>query len=314
MAFHLYRFGWRTFVAINLVAYIPVTIVTLVGSYATFGSIADWQSRVIGDGLAFPDAAQAMAAFPWSDFGILMLAGFLVGPITTLGGAALIDAISSAISGGRLSARKSWHAALGRLRSLVGLYLLLAIPTVAGGLLGVAVPLLRVMPGAFGITGGPVALLGLIVFVVVLFAVIYVLIRVSLAQQALMIENLSTADALRRSWSLIDSSMLRLVGWALLFGLIVGLIGILIGVTAAFVAGIVALMVEHPTLSSLANPAGLGTFSLTFALVDTLISTIMGSLISPIATIGLTFLYFDLRRRRGDEVPVPGQAAQAQRT
>ena len=226
-----------------------------------------------------------------------VVASFLAGPFTALGGAALINATQTALGGGRLSARQSLSAALARLKSLLGLYLLLWITGIAVSVVGVTLPLLGVLPSALGITGGPIALLGLIVFVGLIFAFIFVSIRLALVVQALMVEHLSVVDAVRRSWNLLGGSMLRLVGWAIVFGLILGLFDLVVGIVAFFVG-----IVISPT-----GLTRLGNISPAAVIVQSLITTIAGAVFQPLATIGITLLYFDIRRRRGDSVPEPGR-------
>ncbi len=298
LSFNLLRFGWRTFVAINLVAIVPVAIVTSIAALLTYDAMSEWQQSL----LATPfgpraDATAALAGFPWSALGVTIVASFLVGPFATIGGAALINATQTAIGGGRLSARHSLAAALARLKSLLGIYFLLWITSIAVSLVGVTLPLLSVLPSALGITGGPIALLGLIVFVSVMFAFGFMAIRLALVVEALMVEHLSVVDAVRRSWRLLGGSMLRLVGWALVFALILGLIDLVIGI----VAFIIGIIISPTALTSL------GSVSATAVMVQSLVTTIAGAVFQPLATIGMTLLYFDIRRRRGDSVPEPGQ-------
>lgn len=302
LAFSLFRFGWRTFIAINLVAVVPAAIISMAGDYLTGGGLYAWQDQLIADATSgTQDSAAVLTAVPWPALGALVLATFLAVPFSALGGGALIDAIASAIAGDRLSARGSLAAAMGRLGSLLGLYLLVAVPGLAGSLLAITLPLLPVLPGALNISGGPLALLGLIGFVALVFALVFVLIRIYFATQALMIERLPVVDAFRRSWSLLDGAMLRVVGWALVFGIILGLIGFLLTIAASFVAVVVA----PPEVVS---PGSLGNLESTTLVVQTLITTLVTATLEPIAIIGLTLLYFEIRWRRGEGVPSPGQS------
>ena len=300
LAFHLFRFGWRTFVAINVVAFLPVAVISGVVAYATQDAIVDWQRLVLANATTAAGSTDLISAAPWSAYVLIILSGFVVVPFSALGAGALIHAIAAAIAGQRLSARASFSTAIGRFWSLLALSLVLAVPGTALGLLGFVLPMLRLAPTAFNISGGPLALLGLVLFVAVLFGAVFAVICIAFATQSLVIEHLSVADALRRSWRLLAGSMLRFVGWAFVFGLIIGLIGIAIGIPV----GIAALIISPPRLTDLSS---LGSFSATAVLFETLLTTILGAIIEPIVVIGLTLLYFDVRWRHGEDVPVPGR-------
>ena len=112
-----------------------------------------------------------------------------------------------------------------------------------------------------------------------------------------MIENLPAVAALRRSYSLMAGSMWRWVGYSLMFALILGLIGLIFGI----IAFVLRLVIEPVSLSAgvlPVNPAAIVAQSLTVGLLS--------EVIAPIAAIGLLFLYFDVRWRHGETVPVPG--------
>ncbi len=299
LAFHLFRFGWRTFVAINLVAFLPVALVSAAATYATYGQISDWQHGLVFNSIATnADASQALATFPWPAVAVTIAASFLVGPFSMFGQAALVDAVATALAGGRLSARRSLGAALARLPSIVGIYIVVALVGVALAVLSLGLPLLSVLPG-LGITGGPIVFIGLVVFVAVFGAVVFVTIRFAFAVMTLIVERLPVRQALGRSWHLLGGSMLRLIGWGLVFGLILGLIGVIVG----FIALLVSLIVSPVRLDSLATlPIGTVT-------VETVMTTLMEAVFAPLSTIGLTILYFEIRWRHGEAVPAPGQTA-----
>ncbi len=260
LAFHLFRFGWRTFVAINLVAYLPVALVTAGVSYVTYGPMSDWQQEFASSSIGtYSDASQALATFPWSGLVMTVVASLLVGVFALVGQAALVDAMTAALNGRPLNARRSLGAAAARLPSLIAIYLVLAIVGILLAGLSLAVPLLVVLP-SLGITGGPMVFLGLVVFVAVIAATVFVTIRFSFALQALIVERLPAVQALRRSLYLLGGSMLRLIGWSLVFGLIVGLIGVVVSLAGL----VVSLIVAPPKLTSLT-----ATFPATAVLIQT---------------------------------------------
>lgn len=292
----MFRFGWRTFVAINVAAFLPIALVTAATSIATYGPMSDWQ-QLMDTALSGPTRpADAWAAFPLSSIALIVVASFLVGPFATLGQAALIDAIAAAVTGGSLSARRSFSAALARLPGILAIYLVLSVVGIAGAILGLGLPLLSLLPTTFGITGGPVVFIGLVVFVAVVAAIIFVAIRFAFAVMALMVERLPAGPALRRSWYLLSGSMLRFVGWALVFGLIVGVITVLVSIIALFIS----VIVSPPRLDAV------GTIPYGSIVVETIATTLIGALVAPLSTIGMTLLYFEIRWRHREVVPAPG--------
>jgi hypothetical protein len=301
LAFHMYRFGWRTFLAITLVVLVPIAVLESAVQYFTNGPLSDWQTEFMSHPISTPaDASQALAAYPWQLLAATVVLSLLTGVISLVGSAALIDAAAGAVAGRRLRAIDSLRAALGRGRSLLALALILFAVGFVGGILGFTLPLIGVIPTALGLSGGPLVFGGLIVFVALLFAFVYVLVRVYLAAQALMIERLSAVAALRRSWTLLGGSMLRLVGWLLLFGLILWLVALVIVVGAL----IVGLIIWAPTLSS-GNDSS--AFALLLVAIYALFSILLAAIFTPLVTIGMTLLYFDMRWRHGEAVPAPGQ-------
>ncbi len=295
----MFRFGWRTFVAINVIAYLPVALVNVASVYLTYGAVSDWQQTFLDRGLqGYGDVSQMWAAYPWEAVGITALAGLLVGVFAMVGQAAIVDATATAMRGERLSATASWRAALARLPGIIAIYIVLGAITLALALLGIGVPLLAVLP-SLGITGGPVVFIGLVVFVAAIVAVAFMTIRFAFAVFVLIVERLPAIQALRRSWRILSGSMLRLIGWSLVFGLILGFIGFVIG----FVGLIISFVIEPPRLATL------GTFSMTTEVLQALLTSFAAAIFTPISAIGLTLLYFEIRWRHGEAVPAPGQPA-----
>lgn len=293
----MFRFGWRTFITINVVAYLPIALVSALSAYATEGPMSDWQQSLLASGAGgYANQSQLLATFPWWAFALAIGTGFLVGPFATIGQAALVDAVATALSGGRLSARASLGTAVARLPSLIAIYLVLSLIGIAAASLGLALPLISFLPSV-GITGGPLVFVGLVLFVALLAAVIFITIRFSFALMALIAERLSAGQALRRSWHLLAGSMLRLIGWSIVFGLILALIGVVV----TFVGLFIGLIVSPP------QPGSLATLQSGSVIAETFATTLIEGLFAPFLTIGLTLLYFEIRWRHGEPVPAPGQ-------
>jgi hypothetical protein len=115
-------------------------------------------------------------------------------------------------------------------------------------------------------------------------AVVY-LVRKAVLTQACVIEDLQATPALRRSSELVSGHGLRVLA-----------ISALVNVTAFLLGPIVGVLVLFATSSSLA--------------VINLISSLVYAIVVPYAAIALTLLFYDLRRRAGEEpVGAPDSAA-----
>jgi hypothetical protein len=256
----------------------------------------DWQRSVALGGLG-ASSAPNFATFPWETVVLPLLATLIVGPLTIIGGAAMIDAVATTLGGGRPGVRRSYAAAIARLRDLLLVFVVLIASGLTLSLFSLVFPLIASLGrGGIGLSG-PGLFAALIVGVAVVFAVAFITIRLTFTLQALMLESKPAAGALRRSWDVAGGSMLRIIGWAIVFALLVGLLGLLFEV----VAGIVAFIVAPPRLTTL-------TFALspTFLFTFSFLTAVGAAIVAPIAAIGLTLLYLDIRWRRGEQVLTPG--------
>ncbi len=302
LAFSLFRFGWRTFVTISLIAAIPVAVGVSLVTAVTFQALSDWQQSILAS-VSQPGSTtttlpvDVVANFPWQGVALSLVTSLVLGVIAFIGGWALTHAIACVITGERLSTRRSYGAAIGRLWHLLALYVVMTILGLGLTLMAVVGPTL-ILGGPLVLGGGgPLAFLVLVGTVAVVFLSVFLLIRFAFSVQALIIESMSPSVAIRHSYSMVAGSMWRVVGYALAFSAILGLIGIAITI----VATIVGLIVSPPTLNALtltmAPPA-------VFAQALTL--NLLSEVFAPIFSIGMVFLYFDLRWRQGERVPVPG--------
>lgn len=105
---------------------------------------------------------------------------------------------------------------------------------------------------------------------------IYLLVRLSLCIQAVIVEGERGADALRRSWDLVKGSWLRVAG---------------ITLAANFIVGGLSALVSAPLLAA-ADTSGDAVFQLIGQIIG-------GVLFVPPAALITTLLYFDLVSRRG---------------
>jgi hypothetical protein len=303
LAVSQYRFGWTTFGAISLVATIPLVVVNAIVTMATFNAMNAWQETLMAEIAAISESTSgvtptALATFPWQALGLIFVVGLLIGPISYIGNAALVAAAADVVRGEKLSFVRSYRAAFARIAGLLVLYVIVAVIGIALTMLVAVGPALAILvPGALG-GGGPLAFVALVAGVTVLFLSVFVLIRIFFAVEVVIVEGTSVRAALQRSSALVAGSMLRVVGYTLTFGVLLGLIGIVVGVAAYFVS---ALMSPE----YLTSPTPL---DVNVVIAQDVATTLVAALFAPISTIGLVLLYFDLRWRHGETVPIPGRA------
>lgn len=305
LSFNLYRFGWKTFVPISVLTTLPAAIASAAVGVVTYQQISDWEQSAFFQQVGNANPSSVFLGLPFESFALILLISAIVGIFPLIGFAALSHALGNAIAGDRLSVTTSLRAAIARWRALLAIYLVLLAVVGLLPLVGTAVPGFS----ALGPTGldlpGPLIFAGLIALVAIIFALVFVALRIALVIQALMIEGISAGDALRRSWMLVTGSMWRLLGWAAVFGLIVGLISL----PFSLIVTVIGFIISPPHLTIpvtfTINPAGYFTQSL--------LATLISAVLWPLADIGFVLLYFDLRFRHGEKVPVPGGGDVARR-
>ena len=88
-----------------------------------------------------------------------------------------------------------------------------------------------------------------------------------------MLEDLPGVASIRRSYSLVRGSMLRVIGYSLIFALIASLIGLV----ASFVSVLVGFALSSPTLGGTTS-----TVSSTAVVAQTLITSLFSEVLIPI--------------------------------
>ena len=128
LAFSLFRFGWRTFVAINLIAAVPVVLATAAITVVTYDQMSRWESLLLLGSSSLTTAPRDLVAlFPWQAAAATLVVSLLAGAVTVIGTGALIHAIGTALTGRRLSTRESYSVALRRVRGLLVVYVVLTL-------------------------------------------------------------------------------------------------------------------------------------------------------------------------------------------
>lgn len=207
---------------------------------------------------------------------------------TIIAGALLAMVTSRAVLGRTVTAGDAWRDARPRLRSLLGLTLLIPLALVAILAVSVLPGALIALAGAED-GGGALAFLGLVGGMVV---VIWIAVQWSLAAPALMLERQGVIGALKRSAKLVRGAWWRVLGVQLLALLLVNIAASIIQVPFMLLAGGVTNDSFGSFLSSDSNP------SWTF-LIITGVGAAIGSMFTlPISAAVTSLLYMDQRIRR----------------
>jgi hypothetical protein len=203
--------------------------------------------------------------------GLLLVSLLIVVP---LGEAATTRAVSDRYLDRTSSLMFAYRAALGRLRSLLAMIVIL-IGAYAGSL--VVVTALVLLLSALG-AGGLGVLLAVLAFIALIPALIMVYVRTVVAVPAIVLERVSGLRGLQRSWQLISGRFWPTFGRMALLGLIAAIISSVIG--AIFQVPVAAL-----------DPGNAFVF-------DQVGSAIAAVFVGPITYIGVTLLYYDIRIRK----------------
>jgi hypothetical protein len=214
----------------------------------------------------------------------------VVGLVVLLAGMAIshgatVKAVAAVHLGRPMSISGAYGALRGRFGRILGVFLLVAlISGVAAGviiLVAVLIGTVAVVGGAKAGTAGTVigVIVGVGAAVVGGIVAIAIYVRYSLAVQACVVEDLGVTDSLRRSAVLSKGSRSRILTIYFVFGVLSYIVAIGLGGLAVAAAS----LMHNPILS----------------LILVYISTfIAGSLTGPLATIGISLLYYDERVRK----------------
>jgi hypothetical protein len=203
--------------------------------------------------------------------GLLLVSLLIVVP---LGEAATARAVSDRYLDRTSSLTSAYRAALGRLRSLIAMILIL-IGAYAGSL--VVVTALVLLLSAVG-AGGLGVLLAVLAFIALIPALIMVYVRTVVAVPAIVLERVSGLRGLQRSWRLISGRFWPTFGRMALLGLI-----------ASIISSVIGAIVEVP--GAALDPGNAFVF-------DQVGGAIAAVFVGPITYVGVTLLYYDIRIRK----------------
>jgi hypothetical protein len=237
--------------------------------------------------------------------------GFALGMIVMLAGMALsqaatVKAVAAVHLGRDTTIAGAYRSLTGRILRILGIFLAVALLIFGGAVVLIALASviavvaigggLRAGTG-FGIVGG---VLGLVVMVAAALGAITVFVRYSLAVQACVVEDLKIRPSLRRSAFLSKGSRSRILTVYTVFAILSSIVGV----------GLVMLASVFATIT------GPGIWAL---IVTYFASFIGGVLTGPLATIGMSLVYYDERVRKeafdlqlmmaGLDAPAPAAAS-----
>ncbi len=267
--FTLYRKNFLLFVGIAAVgpaAYLIFQLLTVGSAVVPVGS-----RRAAAAGVSF-------------GFGIIaglvvMLAGMAIAH------AATVKAVAAVHLGRGITIAGAYRALRGRILRVLGVFLLVALISgaAAGVIIFVAVMIgtVAVIGGAKAGTAGTIvgAIVGIIAAVVGGLVAIAIYVRYSLAIQSCVVEDLGVTASLKRSAVLSKGSRSRILAVYFVFGVLSYIVAIGLGA----IAGAVGSLLHNQILAMIL------IYVATF---------IAGSLTGPLATIGISLLYYDERVRK----------------
>ena len=210
---------------------------------------------------------------------------------TTILTGLLIVAVSRSVLGRIATPGEVWERTRGRILPLIGQTLLITLITVIAdtiilviGIVLIAVIATSIMgpdPGAGAIIA--TVLVALALTVLVLIAAVFLIVRLSLAPAALMLENTGVVEGIGRSWALTRGSFWRVLGILALAGLITGLVTGTLSFGLGMVFGIISvgLPATQPFVSA----------------VTVLLTSILSALVLPFTAAVTALTYIDLRMR-----------------
>ena len=224
-------------------------------------------------------------------FASQMVGALLTALATTILTGLLIVAVSRSVLGRIATPGEVWERTRGRILPLIGQTLLITLITIVAdiiilviGVVLIAVIAASIMgsdPGAGAIIATLLVALALIVLVFI--AAVFLVVRLSLAPAALMLENTGVVEGIGRSWALTRGSFWRVLGVLVLAGLITGLVTGTLSFGLGMVFGVV--------------PVGLPAAQPLVSAVTVLLTSVLSALVLPFTAAVTALTYIDLRMR-----------------
>ena len=210
---------------------------------------------------------------------------------TTILTGLLIVAVSRSVLGRIATPGEVWERTRGRILPLIGQTLLITLITVIADTIIVVIGIVLIVIIAASVTGPDpgagaivITLLAALALIVIVFiAAAFLVVRLSLAPAALMLENTGVVEGIGRSWALTRGSFWRVLGILVLAGLITGLVTGTLSFGLGMVFGVVSvgLPAAQPLVSA----------------VTVLLTSVLSALVLPFTAAVTALTYIDLRMR-----------------
>lgn len=224
-------------------------------------------------------------------FASQMVGALLTALATTILTGLLIVAVSRSVLGRIATPGEVWERTRGRILPLIGQTLLITLITVIADAIIVVIGVVLIVIIAASVTGpdpgaGAIVitlLAALALTVIVFIAAAFLVVRLSLAPAALMLENTGVVEGIGRSWALTRGSFWRVLGILVLAGLITGLVTGTLSFGLGMVLGVI--------------PVGLPAAQPLVSAVTVLLTSVLSALVLPFTAAVTALTYIDLRMR-----------------
>ncbi len=210
---------------------------------------------------------------------------------TTILTGLLIVAVSRSVLGRIATPGEVWERTRGRILPLIGQTLLITLITVIADAIIVVIGIVLIAIIAASVTGPDpgagaivITLLAALALIVIVFiAAVFLVVRLSLAPAALMLENTGVVEGIGRSWALTRGSFWRVLGILVLAGLITGIVNGMLSFGLGLIFGVVAL--------------GLPAAQPLVTALTMLLTSVLSALVLPFTAAVTALTYIDLRMR-----------------
>jgi hypothetical protein len=285
--FRLYRRRPRLLLGISAIFEVPVLVLSVPLGPRLVASMTELLGfSPLDPPAVMPDHLPAFSPSAAADLAIslavLIVVGMIVGALTA---AAFTIALEQISAGRPATVTGTIRRLAPRMATLLAAqvgYLVAVGAVFVGGLVLVS-SLIGLSPDPA--SGGALVFLGIVALVAVLALTIFLALRLGFWPQAASLEGVPALEALRRSWRLVSGSTWRVLGYAIALGLLDYLLTTLLAQLGSVVADLAALDIDAAA-----------TLLLAWNLVVTVI-------VAPVVPLGMTMLFFDLRRQSGGTPP-----------
>jgi hypothetical protein len=280
LGWSLFTYGWRRMYGALLVCLAPAYAVTIVVELFYGQRLQAWLADAAvaaQQGVPRPDPPPGFA----TDVAANALAAVTLFIASLIGSAAVVAIVDDGYRGSFVTARRAVRGALSTLPALIYGQLLYLIGVAVVFVIGL------IVAAVLFLVGGLLTFIGVIVLVGDLGLALFYAVRASLTTVVVVTEQAGGAAALARSWRLVADNGWRVFGYLVLVALL--------GTAVSFFFAPLVLLVFPFATGSLADAAA-----------RTVIGIVPALVLAPLAPILLTLLYFDLRWRHGERVPLPG--------